>query len=187
MEKMAARSIEWDDLTDDLRSIHDYWKSLTGERIAPAWSNFDLTQCPSRLLPTTIVLDVINNKDRGSKNSGGGHYYRFRFFGSGLTQAHGREMTGKLVTDLPNKEPGELLHVKFDTVVTSKTFDFAEIGIEVDGRFSGLQRSGRWPLSDDGKTITGIVSAIDMEISRREMKEIVGEHDDVPDNLQGSL
>ncbi len=181
MGKMVARPIEWDELTDDLRSVHDYWKGVTGDRAAPKWSDFDLSLCPSRLLPTAIVLDVTDGE-----GSGGG-VYRFRFFGSGLRQAHGREMTGQLVTDLPHQGLGELLQEKFDAVVASKTFDFAEIGIEDERGFHGLQRSGRWPLSDDGQTITGIVSVIDMEISRREMEEVVGERDDASDDPHGSF
>ncbi|MBT6095448.1 MAG: hypothetical protein HOH04_11245 [Rhodospirillaceae bacterium] len=171
MEKIAARSIGWEDLSDDLRCAHEYWKSLTAERIAPSWTSFDLSQCPSRLLPTTIVLDVIN----------GGGGYQFRFFGSGLVQAHGREMTGYLVTELPHKGLGDFLRKRFNAVAASKTFDFGEVGFEDQNGFHGLQRSGRWPLSDDGERVSGIVSVIDMEISRREMEEVVGGHDSASD------
>ena len=138
-------------LTADLTAVYKNWDSLRGDAFAPSWQQFDLMTLPPRLIPTTMVVDI---KEDMKQNT-------YRFWGSGLTNIHGREMTGGCPYDLqPPSLGARLLEEHMDTIrrrsATARRLSF------MTARGSPHhQELLRLPLSDDGETIHQIVVVVD--------------------------
>lgn len=138
-------------LTADLKAVYKNWDTLRGAAFALSWQQFDLMDLPPRLIPTTMVVDI---KDDMKQNT-------YRFWGSGLTNIHGREMTGKCPYDLQPPSLGErLLAEHMDTIqrrsATARRMSF------VTARGSlHHQELLRLPLSDDGDVIQQLVVVVD--------------------------
>ena len=81
---MRASDFPLQDLPPKLKSVADYWSALKGERELPLWRDLDMTHLPSDLLPTTMVIDI---RDPISESV-------YRYWGSELSEIHGRDMTG---------------------------------------------------------------------------------------------
>ncbi|SDD52586.1 PAS domain-containing protein [Kordiimonas lacus] len=88
------------------RELYDLWKELKGEQEMPSKSDFK----PERMkayLPNLYIVDIID----------GGADYRLRLIGTALTQMVGRDMTGHLISAVPETQwRGRI----YDTVVRER-------------------------------------------------------------------
>ena len=133
--------------------VYAYWMDKRGKTWAPSLSKFRLDELESRILPWSIIVDV-------EPNAGD---FLYRFWGSQRTTLIGIDMTGKMVSEIPDaymregniKEYLEVHKLKkpllCNTPVTTKP------GIEV------TFHSIRLPLTDDEINVSHIYSAIDYE------------------------
>lgn len=137
--------------------FHAYWLSKAEGRFAPAWSDIDLAELPPALIPYVVVCDVLAD----------GEDYRFRYWGRGHVDYYGEEYTGRLLSTLTPDWAQEHLRVQYDRVVETRralayTIEYQDMPQPV--------YSYRAPLSDDGKTVTGIFSIVDRKIVRDSMR-----------------
>ncbi len=151
------------DLPEYLRPVFDYWLGLRGDRLGPSWREFDLMALPAKVLPTTQVVDWL--PERGE--------FRFRYCGTGYTAIHGIDLTGKSPRDLPFKGLGDFIHAEYLGVVRDREPNMVSYGYRDGGVFVEIETCLRLPLSDDGHSVTGIVTVDVVAGSIREAREIV--------------
>ena len=119
-----------------------YWTEKKGDAFAPKWSEFRLYELPARVLPYLLVLDVA---------PGPPPTFTYRYWGTGHTQYHRRDYTGKTLEDMVDAWSTELLTVQYLMVMeTRRPIVFLN---SYDGVETPL-KSLRMPLSEDGQTIT---------------------------------
>lgn len=148
-----------------MRAIHEYWGQLRGSRFAPAWPEVDMLRFPPKLLPTTMIVDIHEPIENSL----------FRYWGSKLTEIHGRDMTGKCPYTLKPLEFGQKLLADHRELVEKK--------IPLAWHYSFLAAKGfihshsvlRLPLSDDGQSVRNIIIIVDfsheaMELMRRKQE-----------------
>lgn len=100
------------DLIDgDLAKALDYWRSLTLDDRAPSWSEFDLMKLPLSLIPKCHVCDAVD----------GGKDFLCRFWGTGVTDLVGDDMTGKLISTMsPSTQFVDTMIREMRVTITSK-------------------------------------------------------------------
>lgn len=148
---MTERAVTMDDLTSGLREVFDYWTRVKGSAIAPRWRDIDLTEIPSRLVPTTMVIDIGEPLSTST----------YRYWGSVLTDLHGSDMTGKRPYDLEPAEFASQLAVDHQALVDSKR---PSAGINTFDTKDGLRKTHmvvRLPLCDDSVNVSHIMIVAD--------------------------
>lgn len=126
-----------------------YWNDVRGDRIAPARRDLKLDELPPKLIPAIAIIEFVDDPID----------YFYRFFGTSLVQVSGMELTGKRY---------------FADKVKGYGFVNEELLPEMIKRREPLFHSIRWqsirgiiyettairlPLSDDGETVTGAMTA----------------------------
>lgn len=71
------------------RLVFEHWQSLKSDTGAH-FSKFHLDDLPIRMIPASMVYDVID----------GGQDYRYRFFGSDRVKSHGEDYTNRYVSEI---------------------------------------------------------------------------------------
>ena len=133
-------------LPDRLEKGLTYWNELRAARWAPGWTEFNLVDLDTDVVPYTIVVDVMAEPLD----------FVYRFWGTGNTVYIGYDCTGKSVRD--------------NEMFSQKVFDecrqvcdqrrpmvFHTKALKPNGTYREYYRL-RLPLSDDGKTVTKVVS-----------------------------
>lgn len=144
--------LEYDDLPAHLREAVDYWRTLKGKRVGPSWREVDMLQLPYQLLPTTVVVDCVEEM--------GSPVYRYRYYGSGLRNLHGVELTGKTPMDLPVQSLAERIVSGFESVRSTKAPVFSVYGAEEMDGFGDFLNVVRLPLADHSNEVTKILGII---------------------------
>lgn len=70
--------------------VLEHWESLSDGKTGVHFSNFHLDNLPIRMIPASMVYDVIEN----------GQDYRYRFFGSDRVKSHGEDYTNRYVSEI---------------------------------------------------------------------------------------
>ena len=78
-----------DAMPDPMRRSFELWRSWAGETAYPRWADVDLVQLPSRAIPMTSVVDVID----------GGADFVYRFYGTGMVGIYTVDETGKRLSE----------------------------------------------------------------------------------------
>lgn len=120
-----------------------YWGELSGDRIAPAWSEISLMEFDMTLIPYINVFDMA--KDRSKT--------RYRFWGTGLTTVFGEDFTNRSSEELPAEKLGRHAASGFEKLVKEKVPNCEVREYLQPSGFVGRQIVLRLPLSDDGKNI----------------------------------
>ncbi len=124
-----------------------YWRGQQGEAFAPRWTDFHLHELPSRTLPYILVLDVVGEPPE----------YVYRYWGSGHTQYHQRDYTGKKLTDMADAWSADLLTRQYNAVRDARR------PVVFLNSYEGVEnplKSLRMPLSEDGAKVTHLVSFV---------------------------
>jgi len=137
-----------------------YWRSLRGDRFAPAWNEFDLFALGTESIPRVIVVDVNRAPFR----------IDYRFWGTANVKVKGFDMTGKSLDAFPPNR-GAIAREEYRRVVTDKRpIAFKDtLALPSDQQRSGLERAPfdqiivRVPLSDDGAFVDHVVSLCNWE------------------------
>ncbi len=133
-----------------------YWQGLSRDRMAPSWSEFDLTQIEPRVLPWTAVVDISPDmKD-----------IRYRFWGTQLTLVRGEDFTNRPALDIPPLELGRFIHDSY-----AATAKLGKPALDIEEYVTQSGRTGsksvlRLPLSDDGETVNKVVACMIYDVSR---------------------
>ena len=136
------------DLPGRLREFLNFWHGLRGDRWAPTWQEFHLPDVPPSIIPYVIVLDVVQDPLD----------FIYRFWGTGNTTSIGYDCTGMSVSQNRLFSAKVMSECKQLMVERRPLVWFSKVT-----RDDGLHREYarvRAPLSDDGETVTHIVSAV---------------------------
>lgn len=137
-------------LPEDLKETLAYWESLKpAGAIAPRWSQVDMLRLPVRYLPTATVADHL--PDEGT--------YRYRYWGRELTPVFGSDLTGKTFEDVP-KAFRDVTYRTYDVVRERRAPCLIRFRVAREDIETEFQTALRLPTSEDGKTITGVVSLL---------------------------
>ena len=153
------------EIPTELEPVLVYWKSITPEgAIGPTWRNFDMMRIPSPLLPYTVVADF--DGETGT--------FSYRFWGSRLTDVFRADYTGKTIAELPERFRKATIDT-YSTVIKSKSPSFVQFSTS-DNTPIRFQKAYRLPLSNDGQTVTNIISILLYPWLGRELKHQAETH-----------
>lgn len=131
-----------------LEPVLAYWNRLRGARFAPGWRDFDLTQLSGRLLRDTVVVDLQAPPLP----------IKYRYYGSGVAQSHGFELTGKTSDDIFPEDLRRHIVGQYETVRAARAPKLFQSDIFVKDGVPMRNLVLRLPLSNDGETVTGVVT-----------------------------
>lgn len=141
---------ELDDLEDpNLRAVHGQWDLVRAGRVGPKVAEFRLESLPAAVIPAMTLVDFL----------GPPIDYLYRFFGSRMVEIAGQELTGKryYADDVTgygfvNAKIFPLMIERRRPLLTQTQW------VTVNGQ-ERTTLTLRLPLSEDGETITGGVTA----------------------------
>ncbi len=136
-----------DDFPVNLKAALGYWQSLGGERLSCAWRDFELVEIPAEVLPSTLVIDVFDDQSQN----------RFRYWGSAMTELHGRDMTGMSPYEINPADMVPELRRQHDETRRSGKASASCYAFQRDPGFEHIHYALRLPLSDDGRNVSQIV------------------------------
>ena len=160
MINFVYRTIQLDELSSGHTQVLAYWNLLKGEKFAPSWAEFDMMKIPFHLLPSTNIVDIID----------GGRDYLFRFYGTRLCEIHGEELTGKFISDLQPQSIADAIRGSYELSL-EKRIPMAQRTDTGASTLVKFQVSLRLPLSDDGETISHLVSIVEYDQDTRELRD----------------
>jgi len=137
-----------DNSVADFELVRAYWERQRGDAFAPPWVAFDLMDLPPRLLPKCVVVDIPAT----------GGPIRYRFFGSAIAASHGFELTGKTSDEIESKPLREHIVQQYRMIVEARRPRLFTSEIYVKHGVPKRDFLYRLPLSNDGETVTGVVS-----------------------------
>jgi len=146
--QVTAAFIDIENIIEELSPVLAYWGNITPDgAMGPSWSQFDLLKIPSQFLPYSTVVDYNDETA----------IFRYRFYGSKLSDVLRSDFTGKTFEDLPDRFRDAVIQSHTGIVDSKKPglVQFSIDGIETPVRF---QKAFRLPLSNDGNNISNIVS-----------------------------
>ena len=149
---MRQSDVPLDALPERLQAALAYWRHMGGERLACNWRDFDLFGIPPAVVPTTLVIDVFEDTARN----------RFRFWGSAMTNLHGRDMTGMSPYDIRPVDMAPELRRQHEETRRSGKPSASRYAFARDAGFEHTHYVLRLPLSDDGREVSQIVVVTDM-------------------------
>ena len=126
----------------------DFWENLRRGRLAPAWEDIDLIKLPLFMVPSTVVVDVIEDPLD----------FAYRFFDTNHTTTHGYDLTGKSILELTPRDYAEITFEQYRMVLDSRAPKiFLEQFPEKPELWCRYETT-RLPLSSDGKTVDKILA-----------------------------
>lgn len=159
--------IDSDQISDDQKASLAYWQSLPMQPplSIPFISDFELWQLPPAVLPTTHVVDVLND----------GLDFKFRFWGSGFHDYLGYDGTGISTEELRPTEIAEPVRDAFKIVVNNVR-PFAMISEFQRGTtapITGFQKFIRLPLANADGSLGQIVSIVEFQMDDYEVRQLI--------------
>lgn len=139
------------ELPSTFQHVYDVWKSLPKAPDLPLASGFSLEFVPPKLLPWSVLVDVITDPLD----------FRFRFWGTERTNLIGAEMTGKLLSEIANVSMREGNRDEYIEVYRRGKAVLCRTPIVTRAGLDSSRLSIRLPLSNDGRTVSRIFSAVD--------------------------
>lgn len=147
---IATEFIEAGDLSlPDLVKVHGYWDKIRDGKVGPARQQFRLEAQPNTIIPCMAVIEFQGNPID----------YYYRFFGSRMVDIAGQDLTGRWYYrdqiqgyGFVNAEIFPIMIEKRQPIVSRIRWLSAR-HLEVE------TTTVRMPLSEDGETITGGVTA----------------------------
>ncbi len=157
MENIEGRmSFQVVDMTDNptpaFDEVLEYWHQKRGDAFAPAWLEIQLIDLPAKLLPKCIVVDF----------DGAAGPIRYRYYGTAIADLHGYELTNRTIQDMQPPDFRDLVITQYRMVQEKRIpmFFIAHFPF-LTGRRT-YQYLLRLPLSNDGKTVTNVLSVQDI-------------------------
>ena len=129
-----------------LAEMLSYWEGRRASRIAPARRDIDPCDFP-HLLPLVSLVDVAHAPLD----------FRIRLAGSGLSQLHGFEATGRNVREIAPAAYAELLWQHYREVAEARRPMLFEVWMRRERRQISYWRLCL-PLSEDGSLVTMILN-----------------------------
>lgn len=159
--------IESDQISQDQRACLAYWESLPKQppHDIPHKNAFELFGLPPACLPTTHIVDVIND----------GRDFKYRFWGSGFRDYLGYDGTGISTADLKPAEIANPVKEAYRSVM-DKARPLAMISEFQRGTTApirGFQTFIRLPLANDDGDVSQIVSVVEFQMDNHEVLKLI--------------
>jgi hypothetical protein len=148
-------------LKPEQQQVLNFWRDLGGERLRCSLKDFELSKLPPALLPTTMIVDIFSDF---SENC-------FRFWGTRMTQIHGRDMTGCSPYDLSPPEMGQAVRRQHEKIVTQPEASASRFVFLRDGVLEHTHNALRLPLSGDSDNVTNLAIIVDLSPQERGYKK----------------
>jgi len=139
----------------------DYWEKKRGSRFAPPWSDIEMLDLPTSVIPNCIILDIADDLLAS----------RYRFYGSAVGEMHGMELSNRTVGDVEPPALREHVLFQYRTIIEVREPRLFATSITVQ---SGVRRRHymlRMPLSDEGDGVTNVFSIEDAGDHRQELMD----------------
>lgn len=149
-ESVAYMERPLDDMPEAMQSVYAYWRDIKGNRIAPTWAEFDMMKIPPSLLRSTLVKDVEQYPLA----------FRYRFYGTHFVRLWHREYTGKTTDEMESQILATAIRKSLEQYIEQKQPKFYLLGGKFAEKMKKFQIQLRLPLSDDGQTVTNIVTLV---------------------------
>lgn len=140
-------------LTSSFADVYEFWLSKKDGEQLPHISDFKLDELPTKILPWSIVADVIIEHDAVS--------YRFRFWGTQRASLIGSDMTGRFLSDISSDDMREGNLSEYEYVRAHQKPILCPTPIVTSTGRPIAMPSIRLPLSNDGANVTRVFSALD--------------------------
>jgi len=128
--------------------------------IAPSWSDFNLLDLPSDLLPRICVVDVTHDPLD----------FSYRYWGTAITGLHHYDLSGKSVKSLTPPDYAQCVWEQYNAVYTTGQPQSFLTEVPLDGGYNAFYVATRLPLSSDGETIDKIATAEDYGKERDQLR-----------------
>ena len=146
----------------EIDAVAQHWRSVKGDRLAPKWSDIDLLAMPSDLIFRICVVDVKQDPLD----------FVYRFWGTDITDMHKYDLTGKSIQNLTPPSYADCLMEQYRCVQENAEPCGYLTEIPLDAGFYTYYAVIRLPLSSDGKTIDGVLSAEEYGEQKDELKNL---------------
>lgn len=135
------------DLPVSLIAALDYWDECRKGRFAPAWRDFDLMALPSKVIPSTSVIDIADPLSDST----------YRFWGSHMTVIYGRDLTGGCPYKIHTPAFGRVLLARHEKMMRERKPSSTHFRFTTGNLDRRSHTVLRFPLSNDGAGIHHIV------------------------------
>jgi hypothetical protein len=149
---VESNEVQLDDIAGmTIMAAYDYWDKLRGDAVGPPRRSFSLENLPPKLIPCMAMIDFI----------GPPLDYYYRFFGTAMAEASGRELTGKRYYADKIEGYGFVNARLFPILVERKSPMVHRTVWESVKRVQLETTSLRLPMSTDGINVDGAITAND--------------------------
>ena len=130
--------------------------------MAPAWGEIALLDLPAALIPRMSVVDVVPEPLD----------FRYRFWGTRITEVHRYDLTGRSVRDLTPSVCADAIFRQYVEVIQARAPRgfITEVPLEF-GRVT-FYATIRLPLSTDGKTVDKVLNADEYGDEQRSLERV---------------
>lgn len=139
-----------------IMAAYTHWDDQRGDKFAPSRRSFRLDELPPRLVPYLAMVDFL----------GPPLDFYYRFFGSAMAEVSGRELTGKTYYADKIEGYGFVNARLFPVLIERKTPMVHRTTWESVRGVRLVTVTLRLPLSSDGMSVDGAVTANSYEIDR---------------------
>jgi hypothetical protein len=140
-----------DDLPDDLREFTDYWFSiLPGDGRLPRRADFDLLALP-RIVPSLMIIEHVRSGDLVRD--------KYRYVGTRLCEAAGRELTGLFFDEVWDERSCADAREIFDHIGKSRLPHHWERSAESGEDHTVSFARILCPLATDGENVDMLIGA----------------------------
>lgn len=133
--------------------VYKFWLETSKGALLPNVSDFRLDELPVKILPWSIVADVITEDSET--------FYKFRFWGTQRASLIGYDMTGKFLSEIGSQDMRDGNMVEYEYVREHKTPILCPTPIVTSSGRPTAMNSIRLPLTHDGESVTRVYSALD--------------------------
>lgn len=133
------------------QEAYDYWLSKCRGDKLPARSDLDPIDTPS-LLGNIVLIEVRIEEERTR--------FRYRLWGSNITDIIGRDLTGQYLSDLTPPGRAQKIRDAMNEVIETRQPHYWEIPLPVEDRQYASYARLALPLATDGKNVDVIAAVI---------------------------
>ncbi len=151
-ETIKIRTITADTvLSSGFADCFAYWAQLPTTDGLPAYTDFQLDRLNPRLVPWSVVVDVMREPTD----------YRFRFWGTERAKLIGAEMTGKNLSDIADRNMRDGNRMEYDTICRERVPMLCDTPIATSSGRRLSHESIRLPFGGEDGNVSQVFSAID--------------------------
>ena len=142
------------DLADEplLAASYEAWIQWRDGKVAPHWSDINLVDLPTKIIPMAIVVDVLDD---------GG--FQYRFWGSGLVDLYGADVTGLVMDKARGGKLTEITEAQMGRVIDTIKPALFRVAVEKPSGVRLHKTNLRLPIIDGASKVNKILTVSTVE------------------------